>query len=66
MPQIRINISEKNLALLEELKNEWGLSNRSKALERIIDKLLQDKEPMNEQQEEQPQPLSSPQQLELH
>ena len=39
MPEIRITISEKNLALLEELKNEWGISSRSKALEKIIDQV---------------------------
>lgn len=40
MPEIRINISEKRLALLETLKNEYGLSSRSEALEAIFEQLF--------------------------
>jgi len=42
MPEIRITISEKDLALLEAVKNERGLSSRSKALDIMISQLFEE------------------------
>ena len=40
MPEVRINLSQQAIALLEKLKKEHGLRTRGKALEMIIEELL--------------------------
>lgn len=44
MQKITINISEKHLLHLEDLKKELGLASRSQALEMIIDQLFEEKD----------------------
>ena len=40
MPEVRVNLSQQTIDLLEELKKEHGLKTRSQALEMIIEQLL--------------------------
>ena len=40
MPEVRVNLSQKAITLLEQLKKENGLKTRSQALEMIIEELL--------------------------
>ena len=42
MPELRVNLSQRTIDLLEELKKEHGLRTRSQALEMIIEQLLED------------------------
>ena len=52
MPKITMNVSEKHLLHLEELKKELGLASRSQALEMILDQLFEEKvAPMIKQEE---------------
>ena len=52
MPEVRANLSQKAIDLLEELKKEHGLKTRSQALEMIIEQLLEDPDGTNPGPEE--------------
>ena len=51
MPEVRVNLSQQTIDLLEELKKEHGLRTRSQALEMIIEQLLTDPEDTNPEPE---------------
>ena len=40
MPEVRVNLSQQAITLLEQLKKEHGLKTRSQVLEMIIEELL--------------------------
>lgn len=40
MPEVKVNLSNRVINLLEQLKQEYGLTSRSQALEMIIEQLL--------------------------
>lgn len=52
MPEIKVNISNRMITLLDELKMQYKLSSRSQALEMIVEQLLEDPEESNSKQEE--------------
>ena len=52
MPEVRANLSQKAINLLEELKKEHGFKTRSQALEMIIEQLLEDPDGTNPGSEE--------------
>ena len=51
MPEVRVNLSQQTINLLEELKKEHGLKTRSQALEMIIEELLSVPEDTNSEPE---------------
>ena len=52
MPEVRVNLSQHVITLLEQLKKEHGLKTRSQALEMIIEQLLEDPDRTNPGPEE--------------
>lgn len=51
MPEVRVNLSQQTIDLLEGLKKEHGLKTRSQALEMIIEELLSVPEDTNSEPE---------------
>lgn len=52
MPKVRVNLSQRTIDLLEELKQQYDLRSRSDALEMIIEQLLEDPDGTNPGPEE--------------
>ena len=52
MPEIKVNISNRMITLLDELKKQYGVSSRSQVLETIIEQLLDEPNETADQQEE--------------
>lgn len=52
MPKVRVNLSQRTIDLLEELKQQYDLRSRSGALEMIIEQLLEDPDGTNPGPEE--------------
>ena len=51
MPEVRVNLSQQTIDLLQELKKEHGLKTRSQALEMIIEQLMEDPDETNPEPE---------------
>ena len=52
MTEVRVNLSRRAIALLEELKQHYNLRSRSDVLEMIIEQLLEDPDGTNPGPEE--------------
>jgi metal-responsive CopG/Arc/MetJ family transcriptional regulator len=52
MTEVRVNLSRRTIALLEELKQHYNLRSRSDVLEMIIEQLLEDPDGTNPGPEE--------------